>query len=116
MRAYTIEDIYNDNAEKVVAALDDMGLKGPIEGIYYLPLPEHLLEDDQREHLDECGPYMMALEVIDRRGETHDLKLELLVRARRRMRCSCVRYANAEQRAHMLDYLDNFLLELGIQV
>lgn len=116
MRSYTVEDIYDNNAETIIKALDELGLKGPIEGIYYLPLPESLLEEDQLEHKDECGPYMMALEAIDRVGDTHDFKLELLVRGRGRMRCSCVRYANPAQREHMIEYLDTFISDLDIRV
>ncbi len=116
MRAYLIEDIYDNNAQKIVTSLVELGFKGPIEGIYYLPLPEKMLEKEQRDHLGECGPYMMALEDIDRVGDTHDFKLELLVRAKGRMRCSCVTYATPAQREHMINYLDDFIRELDIAV
>lgn len=116
MRAYLIEDIYDDNAATIVTALDEKGWRGGIEGIYYLPLPENLLDPEQVGHLEECGPFMMALEVVDRPGDTHDLKLELLVRAKGRMRCSCVKYADARQRAYMMELLDTFISELDISV
>lgn len=116
MRSYLIEDIYDTNAEKIIAALEERGLKGPIDGIFYMPLPQSLLAGQQVEHLDECGPYMMALEAIDRVGDTHDFKLELLVRARGRIRCSCVTYATAAQREHMIEYLDGLIRDLDIPV
>ncbi|MBU1248649.1 MAG: hypothetical protein KKB70_08125 [Proteobacteria bacterium] len=116
MRAYLIEDIYDNQAEKILAALDEKGFKGPIEGIYYLPLLQDLLEGDQPEHMQECGPYMMALEAIDRVGDTFDFKLELLVRGKGRMRCSCVTYATPSQREYMIDFLDSFIRELDIPV
>jgi hypothetical protein len=53
----------------------------------------------------------MALEVLE-----DGLKLELLVRARNKMRCSCVCYATTDQRNHMLDYLDNFINDLEISL
>ncbi len=116
MRAYLVEDIYDDNAKKIVNALIELGLKGPIEGIFYLPVPEKMLEKEQHEHLKECGPYMMALEDIDNVGDTHVFKLELLVRARKHMRCSCITYATPAQREHMINYLDDFIRDLDIVV
>jgi hypothetical protein len=115
MRSYLIEDIYEDNAKKIATALDEKGWRGPIEGIWYLPVPEERLTDEQREHLGECGPYMMALEKVDR-VEEHDFKLELLVRSRNRIRCSCVAYASPEQREHMIGLLDDFFRDQDVPV
>ena len=42
------------------------------------------------------------------------LPLELLVRARGRLRCDCVHYAGPELRAHMIAYLEQLLVDLGI--
>lgn len=105
MRSYLIEDVHESNAGRIVAALDARDWRGPIEGIWYLPVPEELLEPEQRDHLPECGPYMMALELIER-IEVCDFKLELLVRARNRMRCSCVAYASPRQREWIIGMLD----------
>lgn len=115
MRSYTVEDIYNDNAAKIVEALDYHGWRGPIDDIYYIPVPEDMLEDEQKEHMDDCGPYFVALEVIDN-VETKAFKMELLVRARNRMRCSCVKYASTELRNRMIDFMDDFIRELDIPV
>jgi len=38
------------------------------------------------------------------------------VRAQGKLRCSCVAYATPEQRAHIMDYMDNLLRELDITV
>lgn len=51
----------------------------------------------------------MGLEV-----DEHSVRLELLVRARGRLRCECVQYASSELRAHMQAYLDQLLRDLGI--
>jgi len=112
MRTYLVEDFRPEQLELVCQRLAAMGLSGSLDGIYYLPLPLDLLTDEQREHHAECGPYIFVLEVS---GET-SLKLELLVRAQGKLRCSCVMYATAEQRAHIMDYLDGFLRELDISV
>ncbi|BCS87191.1 hypothetical protein [Pseudodesulfovibrio sediminis] len=115
MRSYLIEDLVEDDYKKVMKSFDELGFRGPIDDIYYLPMPEELLQREQQEHMDECGPYFMALECIAGTEES-SLKLELLVRGRNRMRCSCVTYATSEQRKHMIEYLDQFIEELEISV
>lgn len=115
MRSYLIEDIYEDNSKKIVKALDEKGWRGPIEGIWYLPVPDTFLEKEQHDHLAECGPYMMALELIEK-VEQHEFKLELLVRARNKIRCSCVFYASPALREHMIDMLDALFREQDVPV
>ncbi|WP_027722724.1 hypothetical protein [Maridesulfovibrio zosterae] len=111
MRNYLLEDIYEEDLAKIVDALKELELAGPIEDIFYLPLPKNLLQDVQKEHLPECGPYFMALEVME-----GSIKIELLVRAQSKIRCECVSYATPEQRNHMLDYIDKFIGDLGIHL
>jgi hypothetical protein len=112
MRTYLLEDFLPEQLELVCQRLAGMGLSGSLDGIYYLPVPLDLLTDEQREHHGECGPYIFVLEVAD---ETR-LKLELLVRAQGKLRCSCVAYATPEQRAFIMDYMDNFLREMEISI
>lgn len=111
MRNYLLEDVYEEDLAKIVDALKELELAGPIEDIFYLPIPEALLQDVQKEHLGECGPYFMALEVME-----NSFKIELLVRARNKIRCECVSYATSDQRSHMLDYIDKFIIDLGIHL
>ena len=113
MRTYLIEDLIDDDFDKIEAAFNELKFNGPIEGIYYLPMPEALLQQEQKDHISDCGPYFMALETIKGIDE-HQIKLELLVRAKRKIRCSCVSYATTEQREHMIEYLDQFIEELEI--
>lgn len=115
MRCYLIEDIHLENAAKIMAALESHGFKGPLEGIYYLPVPEEMLTEEQQAHLNDCGPYIMALEVLDQ-AESCNFKMELLVRARNRLRCSCVAYAAPALREWMIDFLDKFIHELDVPV
>ncbi|WP_285904893.1 hypothetical protein [Pseudodesulfovibrio pelocollis] len=115
MRTYIIEDLYDADYETILKAFDELELKSQIEGMYYLPLPEDLLQPEQRDHLAECGPYFMALEAV-RNPAGNQLRLELLVRGRKKIRCSCVCYATAPQRKHMIEYLDQFIEELEITV
>ncbi len=112
MRTYLIEDFLPEQLCLVRQRLQDQGLSGSLDGIYYLPVPLDQLTDEQREHFGECGPYIFVLEVPD---ET-SLKLELLVRAQSKLRCSCVMYATPMQRAFIMDFLDAFIRDLDISV
>jgi len=112
MRSYLLEDFYPEHLDKVLAGFKDMGLAGPLDGIYYLPLPKDLLTDVQREHAEDCGPHMLVLEVLDE----STVKLELLVRAQKKLRCECVAYATPAQREHIIAYLDDLLRQLDISV
>lgn len=115
MRTYLIEDITDKDYKTIIEAFNNLGFNGPLEGIYYLPIPDELLQQEQVEHKDECGPHFMALEGIET-YENNSFKLELLARGRNRMRCSCISYATPKQREHMIEYLDQFIEELEISV
>ncbi|HWR04218.1 MAG TPA: hypothetical protein VN419_09375 [Humidesulfovibrio sp.] len=112
MRSYLIEDFYPEHLEKIVATLKAKGCSGSLDGIFYLTLPDELLTDVQREHAAECGPHMLVLEVVDEAT----LKLELLVRAQKKLRCECVMYSTPAQREHIIDYIDDFIRQLDISV
>lgn len=115
MRTYLLEDIVDKDYKVIMEAFDNLGFKGPLDGIYYLPMPEELLQQEQVDHIGECGPFFMALECIDKEDE-NSLRLELLVRARNKIRCSCVSYSTPKQREHMIEYLDQFIEELEISI
>ncbi len=115
MRAYLIEDLLPADVAKVSQRLKDKGLCGSLDGIYYIPVPEELLDDEQRAHQAECGPHIFALEALADE-DAGALKLELLVRAQGKLRCSCVCYATPAQREHVVSWLDTLLRELDIAV
>lgn len=111
MRTYLIDDLYPADVQKLAKKLDSMGAAGSIDGIYWLDLPAEVLSDCQKEHSAECGPHCLALEL----GEDA-VRLELLVRARNKLRCDCVAYADSTQREAVMNRLDRLLKELDIPV
>lgn len=115
MRNYYIEDIVDEDLDTFEEKLSALEMNGPIQGIFYLPLPEKLLNDEQKAHMEECGPFFLSLETI-RNVAGNVLKMELLVRANNKIRCSCVAYCTPEQRNHMIDYLDELIESFGIKV
>lgn len=115
MRNYLIEDLVDEHFETITGHLGSKGYSGPIEDIFYLPVPGDLLTDEQKEHDEECGPHVLCLEAIrDLAG--NKLKMELLVRGRNRIRCSCIAYCTPEQRNFMIDFLDAMLKDLDVPV
>ena len=109
MRWYGIDDITAEDTAKLTATLTEMELTSGMDGLFWLPVPHELLSPMQREHLESCGPHVMGLEV-----EENSVRLELLVRARGRMRCDCVHYAAADLRDSMIAWLENLLADMGI--
>ena len=79
MRYFLIDDLRAEETRRLCEHLDAMDLGAGLDGIYWLPIPAHMLSAVQKEHESQCGPYVMALEC-----EETSLRLELLVRARQR--------------------------------
>ncbi len=111
MRSYRIDELAPADVARLQKALESRGMKSSMEGMFWLDLPADLYSDEQREHTADCGPYSLGLET----GEDW-ICVELLVRARNRIRCSCVAYADAGQRAWVMDEVDRTLRELDIPV
>ena len=81
MRWYGIDDITEEDTAKLAATLTEMELTSGMDGLFWLPVPAEMLSPVQQEHVESCGPHVMGLEV-----EENFVRLELLVRARSRMR------------------------------
>lgn len=111
MRIYLVNDLTPGQVSDLRAHLDRKDMASSMDDLYWLDVPEDLLSDEQRAHLGECGPYSMGLELLDDAAQ-----LELLVRARNRIRCSCVCYADEAQRAFAMNALDGFFHDLDIPV
>ena len=75
MRYFLIDDLRAEETRRLCEHLDAMDLGAGLDGIYWLPIPAHMLSAVQKEHESQCGPYVMALEC-----EETSLRLELLVR------------------------------------
>lgn len=111
MRSYSVTDLFPEDVEKLKKLLTSKGYAGSMDDFFWIPLPDSLREPEQRDHADECGPFCFALDV-----ERTYVTMELLVRARNKIRCSCVTYATPAQRAFAIDTLDGFFKDLDIPV
>ncbi len=106
MRSYLIDELTIDQCQNITKQLKAMSLDSGIDGIYWLPIPQKLFNDTQKEHEHKCGPYVMALEIDD-----EYLRLELLVRAKNVLHCNCVSYAHPELEQYMMRYVDSLLTQ-----
>ena len=109
MRSYCIDEFVPGELERLAERLDNMELSAGLEELYWMPVPQNLLTPVQKKHEHECGPYVLALEILD-----GSLRLELLVRARSKLRCDCVAFAEQKLVDHMISYLHGLLDELEI--
>ncbi len=111
MRSYVIDSLEVDVTTALATLLKDLELQSSLAGIFWLPVPAQFLNNAQKEHVENCGPYVMALEI-----ETFCVHLEFLVRAQNALHCTCVAYADAALRQYMMDYVDNLFLQLPIKI
>jgi hypothetical protein len=108
MKQYVIDAFRPEDHQKVKEHLDD--IYGPVEmgGIYWVPLAADVLTEIQQQHTD-CQPFYVAIEL-----QEDQLALELLVRTKHRVRCSCIAYATENQRTWMMDLVDTIFQRLDI--
>jgi hypothetical protein len=100
MKQYVIDEIRPHEQQRLKTYLDEHFGDPVMDGVYWLPVEETLLNPEQAAH-EECRPFYFALELLPER-----LAVELLVRTRQRMRCDCIAYATEAQRNWVVDTVD----------
>ncbi len=96
---------------RLQSRLLELGLGSSLEGLFWLPLPEALLNETQAAHRESCGPHALALDT-DRSGG--EIALEPLVRAGNHLHCECIAAASPEALEYMTNYLKELLRELSV--
>ncbi len=107
MRSYMIEEMDAGLLQALAEYLQNHGYQGPIDDIYWFQMPWQALSHMQQDHLQQCGPYIVSLEL----GRDW-LKLELVVRAVNSFRCNCTAQADSRQRDYSIALLENILTEV----
>lgn len=110
MKQYVIDQLRLPDYRKLKRHFDENLEKSTISGIYWLTVDNQLLTQTQAKH-HECRPFFFALELEENR-----LSCELLVRTQQKIRCDCIRYADAQQRTWLLEIVDGILEKLDISV
>ena len=109
MRQFVIDELSILERDNLESYLKRSLKPGPMEGIFWIALPEDLLAETQHGH-EQCAPFYMAVELEEKR-----LCFEMLVRSKTNLHCSCIAWATSSQRQFVLDFIDNMLEEEQIR-
>ena len=110
MKQYVIDELRPEDYEKIKSYMDENFGSSALDGIYRVLMDQNMLSDVQAEHV-ECQPFYFAIDL-----EPNLLSCELLVRAKNRMRCSCIGYATDEQRDWILRFVDTIFERFEIKI
>ncbi len=108
MRQYHIDELRPEDYESLKGYLDEHYGPSQMEGIYWIPIDDDLLDKVQSAHKD-CHPLCFAVEL-----KQQAISFELLLRTRNKVRCDCIRYANATQTQSIIQFGDNIFETLKI--
>lgn len=109
MRQYRIDQLSREERANIESYLNRTLKPGPMEGIYWIEVPQDLLGAEQRGH-EECGPFYFAVEL-----EEEAVSFEMLVRSQTNLHCSCIAYATSAQRDFVLRLADKMVQEEQVQ-
>lgn len=108
MRSYLIDEISHSHLEKVKVYLNEHALRSDLNEIFWVQLPEELLNDAQSKHRG-CHPYVFAIEL----GRDW-IKTECLIRSLNNMKCEAQAYCDPRQWAFITEFVNGMILELEI--
>ncbi|MDR1084882.1 MAG: hypothetical protein LBP22_08490 [Deltaproteobacteria bacterium] len=75
MRSLLFDELRADEIEAIKNYLISSVMAGPIEGLFWVTLPDEILTREQKDIKENAGPFKIAIEL----GKTW-LKFELLIR------------------------------------
>lgn len=108
MKQYVIDQLRESDHEKILEFLKNNAEQSEFGDVFWVMLPQELYSDVQKEHR-QCQPFCFAINLTRKQVD-----FELLIRSRQILRCQCIRYADKEQRDHIVDFADRMLEKLGI--
>ena len=109
MRSYLIDEISPLDMEKIREYLNQNAIISNLEKIFWVQMPEGLLNDIQFQHRD-CQPHFFAVEL-----GSDWIKLEFLVRNLKDFNCVCNSCSTLQQRDFILSFADRMMDEQGIR-
>ena len=105
MRQLVVDELTKEERDNIDSYLKRAVKPGPIEGLFWLPIPDDLLGKEQIGH-EECGPFYFAIDL-----QEEGLRFEFLVRSQTNLHCSCIAYATPSQRDFILQFADTLLVK-----
>ena len=108
MKQYVIDELRPAEFEAIKNHLADQYGPAALDGVFWIPVEEHLLSKIQAAHR-ACRPHYFAVELDENR-----LACELLIRTKSRLRCDCICYATEAQRNWLIAIIDGIFDRLSI--
>ncbi len=109
MRQYLIDELGKSQIEQIIHYLTEHAEPSSVDGLFWVDIPDDLLAEAQFTH-EKCKPFCFSIEV----GEDY-VKLELLIRSKQTLHCTCIQYASKAQREFILGFAEKMLSEKGIR-
>ena len=109
MRQFIIDDLSREEMDNLETYMNNKLDAGAMDGMFWLNVPEDLEAESQQGH-EDCRPFCFGFELTRDR-----MIMELLVRSRSNMHCSCIAYATKTQRDFALAFLDTMFAEKQIR-
>jgi len=110
MKQYVVDQLSDDDFQKLRAYLEKNYGKPVFDSIFWLPVEKSALSEVQQAHVD-CQPFYTVVEL-----QPKQLVCELLVRTKDKMRCDCMGYATEQQRNGIIELVDGILGQLEINI
>jgi CelD/BcsL family acetyltransferase involved in cellulose biosynthesis len=110
MRQVVLNELRPTEITAVRGFLEREARAGALPEVFWLSMPEELLEPLQREHAPTCGPFVFGIELGD-----DFASFELLVRSQGKLHCGCTAYATSRQRESLLRFIDRLVEETGLR-
>ncbi len=108
MQQYVVDELRTSEIMRITDYLEKSCERSTLDNLYWLKVPDDLLTSVQYEHKD-CSPFCVGIEVTDDK-----VVVEMLIRSRKKLRCSCIAYASNQQRQFILNFVDTLLRESEI--
>jgi hypothetical protein len=104
-----LDEIARNDIPRVRDYLNQCAEAARLSDIWWVDLPEDLLNPEQFAHPD-CRPFRFSVELGD-----DFVRFEFLIRSRQTMRCACIGYATRQQRDFILAFADRLVEELSLR-
>ena len=109
MRQLLIDDLSREELDNIESYLKRTLKPSLVNDVFWLALPDDLLGESQQGHSD-CGPFYFGVEL-----GRDSVSFELLVRSETNLHCSCISYANKDQRDFVFGFVDRLVDEEKIR-
>ena len=110
MKQFVIDELRPAEYKKLKKLLDRNYNASSLEGIYWLPIAPQVLSGTQSKHKD-CQPFFFAVDL-----EPDRIIVELLVRTKNRLKCTCMGYATERQCTWLIHQIDDIFAQLEIKI